>query len=143
MNLIEAIASGRLFKRPDHNVYMREVDCDELRADGETEALFLRDAGGDRISLMPHDLEANDWEIQEPTVTITREDFWKACKVFMPVGHAVGMADALNQVADNLFGAKTKRGRPGPGGHVFINGRACACGHTTSDDPVRCPLDTD
>ncbi len=73
MNLIEAIKSGKNYRRRGrHNVWMTSIDEDELRQDENCEATFLRDCCGNRISLMVHDITAEDWELQEPAVTITR-----------------------------------------------------------------------
>lgn len=55
MNLIDAIKSGKPFRRPDQPWY-----------------------GGMPNSFRVVDILADDWEIQEPTVTITASQFWSA-----------------------------------------------------------------
>lgn len=55
MNLIDAIKSGKPFRRPDQPWY-----------------------GGMPNSFRVVDILADDWEIQEPTVTITASQFWEA-----------------------------------------------------------------
>lgn len=85
MNLLDAIRSGRPFRRTKtHNVWLTTVDSCELRANEDVEALFFRTADGSCVSLMSHDLLADDWEIQEPTVTITRTQFLEAVDAVMP-----------------------------------------------------------
>lgn len=105
MNLIDAIKSGKPFRRPCHNVYMKGVESDELGADDDCEALFLRSIPDERISLMPHDLLAIDWEIQESTVTITRAQFWNAVNYSSstPLGHEVALNwDGIEKLARQL-----------------------------------------
>lgn len=105
MNIIEAIRSGRPFRRKDvHSIYMRSVDSDDLRQDDECEALFLRSVASDlRISLMPGDLLADDWEIQEPAVRITRTQFLEA------FGQMYCRPPWSGNVVDTAFGIELAR----------------------------------
>lgn len=70
MNLIDAIESGRPFRRPGRNWTIKCPDRDGIAfADGSDSPPRL---------FYPSDVCADDWEIQEPTVTITRAQFWDA-----------------------------------------------------------------
>ena len=63
MNLKEAIESGRPFRRPSFpaNLWYSYANCSAMsRSDGE---VYHPDCA---------DICADDWEVQEPTVTITR-----------------------------------------------------------------------
>lgn len=93
MNLIDAIKSGRPFRRKGvHSVYMKGVDSDELRQNESCEALFLRSVPDERISLMEVDILADDWEVQEATVTISASQFWEVW------AEAMKYAEAANNV---------------------------------------------
>jgi hypothetical protein len=63
MSIIEAIASGKPFKRPHYANY--------LSAEGGA----IR-SGGAAYALPVKDIVAIDWEVQEPKVTITRTQFF-------------------------------------------------------------------
>lgn len=76
MNIIDAIKSGKPFRRKGRDAWLIEADLDAERR-------WLTSLGGGsierflvRVSL--DDLKADDWEIQEPAVTITRTQFWEA-----------------------------------------------------------------
>ena len=69
MNLIEAIKSGRPYRRACWDLDAWRPAIGHLRDN--------RSHYGERLD----DLLANDWEIQEPTVTITRTQFWEAYAV--------------------------------------------------------------
>lgn len=60
MNLIEAVKSGRPFRR------VAWLKTDYRNPDSWSQ------------SFLKQDILADDWEIQEPTVTITRSQFWEA-----------------------------------------------------------------
>lgn len=64
MNLIDAIKSGRPFRRPG---YTWSTAQDEFEF-----------GVGSWTNFRPCDIVADDWEIQELTVTITRTQFWAA-----------------------------------------------------------------
>lgn len=69
MNIIEAIKSGKPFRRQGHAHWM-QTSGDYVRVhepDGPSMVEFDR-----------RDLLADDWEISEPTVTITAKKFWDA-----------------------------------------------------------------
>ena len=66
MNIIEAIKSGRPFRRPDRHGWI-EVHDNGLR--------WVNQGG---ITITLKDILADDWEIQEPSVTITANQFWNA-----------------------------------------------------------------
>lgn len=73
MNLIDAIKSGRPFRRKDWDDSMR---CHVTRGtDDEQEVRFV---DGRPFLPLTFDLLADDWEIQEPSVTITASQFWEA-----------------------------------------------------------------
>ena len=62
MNIIEAIKSGRPFRR---KIWIQD---------------YFRPIDGYRTyTLDEGSLTADDWEIEEEFLTITREDLWKAC----------------------------------------------------------------
>ncbi len=77
MNLTEAIKSGRHFRRVRWHKQMPWC----LSPIGKNHAggyLPAYENGCDNISLDWDDLLADDWELKEPTVTITRTQFWEA-----------------------------------------------------------------
>ncbi len=71
MNLVEAIKSGRPWKRKGAAWSWREP--------------IVRVPGYNQVSFELSDLLADDWEIEEPTVTITRAQFWEAVRASKPV----------------------------------------------------------
>ena len=73
MRMKEAIESGRKFRRVggDDSMWCRTA----IRACGEHEVRFV---DGDQFHPLVCDIVATDWEILEPTVTITRSEFWNA-----------------------------------------------------------------
>ncbi len=85
MNLIEAIKSGRPFRRgPDHGWVT-------MHKNGK---LFWEDDGGGRPPLR-EEWESETWEIQEPAVTITWTQFWRAVdSARMYIGRLHGKDDA-------------------------------------------------
>lgn len=64
MNIIEAIKSGKRFKRPDWPEWCSEAD--------------IRDPEGGYLDITHDALLADDWEVEEPLVSITREQLYKA-----------------------------------------------------------------
>lgn len=90
MTLIEAIKSGRPFRRKSwpkgwRCEYTTAFDSKSLpdfwilHDDGEFPS-HLFAGTGKRETLL-----ADDWEIQEPTVTITRTQFWEAARPWVSV----------------------------------------------------------
>lgn len=79
MNLIDALKSGRPFRRRERSWWVSKhtrteaISC--LKCNGEwfTEERYFAD-----VEVGKADILADDWEIQEPTVTITRTQFWEA-----------------------------------------------------------------
>lgn len=75
MNLPEVLKSGKLFKRKgwlEWCLVMRSPDGYNIHwATGASATMRLG-----RLSV--DDITAVDWEVQEPTVTITREQFYEA-----------------------------------------------------------------
>lgn len=63
MNLIDAIKSGRPYRRPGWSMWRLSLH-----------KMNRVENYGERLE----DLLADDWEIEEPTVTITWSQFWKA-----------------------------------------------------------------
>lgn len=78
MTLIEAIKSGRPFRRTSYSHRGSLGAWLEIRKvpRGDTVLWIEQDQSEGAFSV--DDVLANDWEIQEPTVTITRTQFWKA-----------------------------------------------------------------
>ena len=76
MNLIDAIKSGRPFRRETWGDDMWAHACADK--DGETTVMFT-----DGTTFQPYvfDLVADDWEIQEQSITITRSEFLNAFSV--------------------------------------------------------------
>ncbi len=74
MNLIEAIKSGMPFKRLNWQVWTSYYGT-HITQPGLTQ-------GARQAHLCYDDILANDWEIQEMSVTITSSQFWKAASVF-------------------------------------------------------------
>jgi hypothetical protein len=78
MNIVEAIKSGCKFKRKS---YDPDMWCHVTKGtDGCKEVQFVT---GQCKRFLPYegDLLADDWEIQEPNVTITRTEFWEAASL--------------------------------------------------------------
>ncbi len=80
MNLIEAVKSGLPFRRCDR----------EWMTPKSWSKAFIRE-----------DVLADDWEIQEPAIPITRTQFWQAAKqALIDVGadrsRLLGVADAMS-----------------------------------------------
>lgn len=63
MNIIEAIKSGRPFRR----ILWTKIGGEKTWIKNSSATLFETD-----------DVLANDWEVMEPTVTITKSQFWDA-----------------------------------------------------------------
>jgi len=94
MNIIEAIKSGKPFRRPKCAGWMW--------VEGP---FFVCDWEKDRVTVFPISvaaLIADDWDTQEPTVTITISDFYRA------------VADVIKQSedADVSFASHTLRYHP-------------------------------
>lgn len=70
MNLLEAIKSGRPFRRKNWDLWT-QVHGNCVTQPGLTEGLR-------QAHMCYEDILADDWEIQEPTVTITRAQFLEA-----------------------------------------------------------------
>jgi hypothetical protein len=70
MNLIEAIKSGKPFRRKMADPAMKNLN--------PWRGPFVRGEGYTEVRMELSDLTAEDYEIQEPTVTITRAQFWDA-----------------------------------------------------------------
>lgn len=64
MNLIEATMTGRPFRRKGSDIFI----------------VFDWKCASQRASFTRADLLADDWEIQEKEVTITRTQFWAAAE---------------------------------------------------------------
>lgn len=73
MTLLEAIRSGRPIRRKGWGHWYKRRGC-------EHNDIYYRDDGSFDVALnvSPKIVIAEDWEIQEPTVTITRSQFWEA-----------------------------------------------------------------
>jgi len=73
LNLIEAIRSGRGFKR-------RGWDTDRWlkKAEGGDYCFYCALSVSDQRRFSPDEVVAEDWETEEPTVTVTRTQFWEA-----------------------------------------------------------------
>lgn len=77
MNLIEAIKSEKLFRRKewDSSMWCHVVD----NADGIPEVQFCDGSLSSKAFLAyVDDVTADDWEVEEPSVTITASQFWDA-----------------------------------------------------------------
>lgn len=74
MNLIDAIKRGKPFRRPGWTIEAYMADDGRLHRPDECKH---------SISIARYEYLADDWEIQEPTVTITRTQFMQAfCEAF-------------------------------------------------------------
>lgn len=72
MNLIDAIKSGRPFRRKG---YMRWA----AKWDGCYSEILRYEPSEQRVTFTVEDILADDWEIREPQVTITKSQFMVAC----------------------------------------------------------------
>lgn len=96
MTLIEAIKSGRPFRRRswDDGHWVSVSDDDILRFDDATD--FISDVV---------DMCADDWEIQEPKVEITRAQFWEAVEGVLQDwegNHMTAVTNAAKLIAAKL-----------------------------------------
>ena len=65
MNIIEAIKSGKSFKRTGEDEYIHV-------------GFFKRQGSGDIIEIQEEDLFADDWEIEEEKIELTKSQFIQA-----------------------------------------------------------------
>lgn len=70
MNLIDAVKSGKPFRRHPSHIWIVVRDDEFGRIDNAW--------NGTTMNFSLTELLSNDWETQEPTVEITRQKFW-AC----------------------------------------------------------------
>jgi hypothetical protein len=77
VNIIDAIKSGRRFRSDPGSVWFDGMDSsgDLVWSDGPNQV-------GGRRPLRRAELLDDDWEIEEPTVTITRTQFYGACRIY-------------------------------------------------------------
>ena len=73
MTLIEAIKSGRPFRRKSVLSCWYGVVGDVVKYQPGMSDAYV-------ANLKVEDILADDWEIQEPTVTISASQFWEACQ---------------------------------------------------------------
>lgn len=76
MNIIDAIKSGRPFRRKSWVTFW-VVNCGTVN-DDPFQGIAFWDEKGQRVAVTRNDLLADDWEIQEKTVTITRAQLFAA-----------------------------------------------------------------
>ena len=82
MNLIEAIKSGKPFKRRCRVLWIIGHDC-QNNDPKDGIVFWTKDndlSGSNRVAFFKEDLLADDYEIQEPTVTITYSQLRQAAK---------------------------------------------------------------
>ncbi len=97
--MIQAIKSGRPYRRESLNIqwftkFIRSKSGCGLQFTNEDGAHYWPD---------PEDILADDWEIQEPKVTITRAQFWAAAPHFVATDHtSVWKADVMNGMMEEL-----------------------------------------
>ena len=83
MNLIDAIKSGRPFRRKGVDTWiLTTADLEHEFTWKSVGTMFMENTPDPRpvkyLELSMKDLLANDWEIQEQSITITRNDFLNA-----------------------------------------------------------------
>jgi hypothetical protein len=71
MTIIEAIKSGKAIGRKGHSFYIHQCHSDKTAAHGLFEPTYFLDC----VSLTKEDILADDWEIEEKKVEITRDQF--------------------------------------------------------------------
>ncbi len=76
--LKEALESGKEFRRAKHERWAKEVDRREWLSSSMIRICF--NGNRDTRALTPEDVFANDWEIREPEVSVTREKLEAAVK---------------------------------------------------------------
>lgn len=69
MNLIEAAKSGRPFRRPGWHWIVKSTNRNAFEFEDNFQIADISS---------PDDIFADDWEIKEPAVTITRSQLWFA-----------------------------------------------------------------
>lgn len=74
MNIIESIKSGRRFRR----------------ISWQTNNWISQDLGHLHLRLTRDDIVADDWEVEQTVVTITREQFDQAWDENIPIGESYG-----------------------------------------------------
>jgi hypothetical protein len=95
MNFVEAALSGYKFKRANHKKYLIFSQRGELIwEDGEI------------VALSTEWLEASDWELLEPQITITKSEFMdayaKACDKIHRGANFVSVLDVVYEMAKTL-----------------------------------------
>lgn len=86
INLIEAIKSGKRFRRPSWT----------------SDMIAEKREGYNTFQFEYWDLIADDWFIVEPTVTITAKQFWDAAKKIYPMTDSKFDSWAFQKLAKEL-----------------------------------------
>ncbi len=106
MNLIDAVKSGRPFKRQKWGAAMW-LSMRSFEEDGviHTVPTAFPNPRGNEYIFSAEDILADDWEIQETEVRITRSQFWEAAHLFVAQDSSVTSeirADRLNSLMREL-----------------------------------------
>jgi len=84
MNIIEAMTSGKPFKRPHMSVYLTIDLMNKLKDSPDKSAhLYYQDWNHLHpvtVGIKPDDIVATDWELKEPTVTLKQSEFELKCR---------------------------------------------------------------
>lgn len=76
MNFLEALKTGRPFRRPTWDTWMSGTH--RVWSSQALFSLALQTEDGQVLSFSREELVAEDWEVKEPGVLITRNEFLKA-----------------------------------------------------------------
>lgn len=128
MNLIEAIRSGKPFKRKTDDedswwFIQNEMITYEWGPkhgmpppglDEEDPALwsYIGEGSSYGMQIEIQDLLANDWEILEPSVTITRTQFWEAVRILANRGELLSPQLMFGHVLIKELADKLGLGEP-------------------------------
>lgn len=95
MTLIEALKSGRPFKRKGDRFWCVAPDTLEIpHEDGDGQTIVKR-----------QDILVDDWEIQDKKVEITRTEFWEAVNKVLSEwegNHGTAVVNAAKLIANRL-----------------------------------------
>lgn len=79
MNIIEAIRSGRPFKRPSMSEWMVcNKEAGYFQSEGDGEVTYLNE-----IEIWDSVFLCDDWELKDSSVTLTEQEFDHVCAVVL------------------------------------------------------------
>lgn len=80
MNLRDANNSGRLFKLPSWETWCKKLDMGQIAGYEAVLGVYLRTVDDEAVGLSIADVLSDAWEVQEPSVSITRKQLEAAIR---------------------------------------------------------------